>query len=151
MDTQVIRENIEILRESLYGSRPLEENTGGGFRKKQSDCNRSGVQHDIAYGRELALPSKGAFKPNAQKAIAAVNSSLAKKENDGIFSGKAISPEDAVNSNTMFLSPAFYTEFVTGQYAIRKVTLDTVNYRISRYRETQAYRQLPEPALEAYV
>jgi hypothetical protein len=40
---------------------------------------------------------------------------------------------------------------VKDQYAIRKIVLNMADQRISKYREAQAYRLLPEPIVEIYA
>jgi hypothetical protein len=152
MEMQITKNNIEILRESLYGFRPIEESTGTGSEKRRSGSNRGGVERDSSYGNRLALPPKGKVKPDEQKAIAPLKSFLAKKEYDVILLDKEADPGNVFNIDKTFFSISFYTEFVKDQYTIGRVVFDAANSAIGKYRETQAYpRLLPESILEVYA
>ena len=104
-----------------------------------------------AYDNKPALLPKGSVRPDEQKALAPIKSSLPKKDNDVIFLKKRINLEDAFSNENTFFSSTSAQRAVKDQYAIGKVAFDMSDQRISKYREAQAYRLLPEPTLEIYA
>jgi hypothetical protein len=148
MEIKIIRNESDLLREYHYNSRPVEGNTGVSNKKKEGGSHRGGIACDTVYGNKPALLPKGS---DQHRAIVPIRSSLAKKDSDIIFLNKEIDLKNAFSNENTGFSLNICTEVVKNKHAIGKVVLDVPDQRISKYREAQAYRLLPEPILEIYV
>jgi hypothetical protein len=151
MEITINRSESKILNKYSYNPRPIEGNACVRDKKQKGDSHRGGIARDTSYDNKPALLPKRSVKPEGQKALAQIKSSLPKKDNDVIFLRKRINREDAVSNESTFFFLNISTETVKDQYAIGKVTFDMPNQRTSKYREAQAYRLLPEPTLEIYA
>ena len=151
MEIQIIRNENDLLREYPYGSRPVEGNTNVSNKKGGGGSHPGGIARDTAYGNKPALLPKGSVRPDEQKAIAPIKSSLTKKDNETIFLNKEIGLKNAFNNENTLFFLNISTEVVKDRYAIRKIVLNMADQRISKYREAQAYRLSPEPILEIYA
>jgi hypothetical protein len=151
MEIQNIRNETELLRKYPYSSRPVEGNTSVSNKKREGGSHRGGIARDNAYSNKPALLPKRSVRPDEQKAIAAIKSSLTKKDNETIFLNKEIGLKNAFNNENALFFLNISTEAVKDQYAMGKIVLNIADQRISKYREVQAYRLLPEPILEIYA
>jgi hypothetical protein len=151
METQIIRNENKPLREYLYRFSPVEGNISVSNKKKEGSSRRGGLARDTAYGNKPALLPKGSVRPDEQKAIAPIKSSLTKQDRGIIFLNKESGLKDAFNSEKTPFTLNISSEAVTDQYAMGRVVLNVADQRIFKYREAQAYRLLPEPILEIYA
>jgi hypothetical protein len=151
METEIIRNENKPLREYPYNSRPVERNTGVSNKKGEGSSHRGGIARDTAYDNKPALLPKGSARSDERKAIAAIKSSLTKKDNETIFLNKEIGLKNAFNNENTLFFLNISSEIVKDQYAIRKIVLNMADQRISKYIEAQAYRLLPEPIVEIYA
>jgi hypothetical protein len=151
MEITIIRNESEILNECSYSARPVEGSAGVSSKKSKGNSRRRGIACDTAYDYKPALLPKGSAKPDEQKALALIKSSLLKKDNDVIFLKKRINPEDAFSNEAALFPLNISTEALKDQYAIGKVAFDMSYQRTSKYREAQAYCLLPKPTLEIYA
>jgi hypothetical protein len=151
MEITIIRNETEILNEYSYNARPVEGNAGVSNKKQKGGSHRGGIARDTAYDNKPALLPRGSVRPDEQKALAPIKSSLPKKDNDVIFLKKRINLEDTFSNENNLFFLNISTEVVKDQYAIGKVALDMSNQRTSKYREAKAYCLLPKPTLEIYA
>jgi hypothetical protein len=151
MEIQIIRNETELLRKYPYSSRPVEGNTSVSNKKKEGGSYRGGIARDNAYSNKPALLPNRSVRPDEQKAIAPIKSSLTKKDNGIIFLNTEMGLKNVFNNENTLFFLNISTEVVKDQYAMGKVVLNIADQRISKYREAQAYRLLPEPILEIYA
>jgi hypothetical protein len=150
MQIQITKKDSENLREYSYSSRPVEGNTRVFNKKKEGSSQRGGITRNTANDNKPALLPGGSARSEEHRAITLEKSYLTKKDNDIIFLNKEIELNDVFGSENTLFFLNINSEVVKDQYAIGKVALDIPNRGISKYRETQAYRQPQDSILEIY-